>query len=155
MAMNSVPALIVLILVHLSTRKSATQKLLPWMFIYAFCYTERGITVYAHFPKFVASPDGKGGKWKFVSWRVTDKFKNMWARNRTEDLRMRGLATLYLMRSHTEFVLEQLLAWSKNLPHSVLPIIDRLIARSQLQLEQCDQLIRKAHQGNGNRIEAV
>jgi hypothetical protein len=155
MAMNSVATLIVLILMHLSTRKSANQKLLPWMFIYAFCYTEKGITIYAHFPKFVASPDGKGGKWKFVSWKVTEKFQEMWAKLRTEDLRMSGLATLYLMRSHTEFVLEQLLAWSKNLPRSALPIVDILIARSHVELGQWDWLIRKVHEGNGKRIEAA
>jgi hypothetical protein len=155
MAMNSVAALIVLILMHLSIRKSANQKLLPWMFLYAFCYTEQGITIYAHFPKFVVSPDGKGGKWKFVSWKVTNKFETMWAEDRTEPLRMRGLATLYLMKSHTEFVVEQLLAWSKNLPHSARPVIDRLIARSYLELGQWDWLIRKVHEGNGKRITAA
>jgi hypothetical protein len=154
MAMNSVAALIMIILMHLSTRTTPNQKLKAWMFVYAFCYTEKGITIYAHFPKYVISHGGKG-QWKFVSWRVTSKFSEMWGRNGTEDQRIRGLAALYLMRSHTEFLHEQLLTWSKNLPDSALPIIDMLIARSHARLEEYDSLLREAHIGKKNRIGAA
>jgi hypothetical protein len=73
---------------------------------------------------------------------------------------MNGLATLYFIDevsyNHTEFVLEQLLTWSKNLPRSVLPIVDILIARSHVELGQWDWLIRKVHyKGNGKCIEAA
>jgi hypothetical protein len=151
--MNSVAGLIMIIIMHLSTRKSPTQKLLPWMFLYAFVYTERGITIYAHFPKLVVDAAGKSG-WKFVSWKVSEIFASMWTKNGTVELRMRGLAVVYLMRSHTEFVLEQLLAWSQNLPKSAIPIMETLIARAEAEMEVYQKVLRRLHAGVAKRIEA-
>jgi hypothetical protein len=112
--MNSVAGLIMIIIMHLSTRKFPGQKLLPWMFLYAFVYTEKGVTIFAHFPKLVTV--GGVSRWKFVSWKISDTFRHMWdSAEYDEELRMRGLAAIYLMRSHTEFVVGQLFAWSQNL----------------------------------------
>jgi hypothetical protein len=153
LAMNSVAGLIMIIIMHLSTRKSPSQKLLPWMFLYAFVYTEQGITIYAHFPKLVVTADGKS-RWKFVSWRVSNTFETMWKYGTVDmELRMRGLAAVYLMRSHTEFVLEQLLAWSQNLPKSAIPIMETLIARADAEMEVYQKVLRKLHTGVAKRIE--
>jgi hypothetical protein len=124
------------------------------MFLYAFIYTEKGIRIYVHFPKLVVGADTKL-RWKFVSWRLSDIFRFMWTKERgSEKLRMLGLCTLYLMRSHTEFVLEQLLAWSQKLPASARPIMEALIARGEEQREVYQKVLRKLHIGVGKRIEA-
>jgi hypothetical protein len=150
--MNSVAGLLMIIIMHLSTRKSPAQKLLPWMFLYAFVYTEQGITIYAHFPKMVIDADGKS-RWKFVSWRVSKLFRFIWTKTGTVEMRMRGLAAVYLMRSHTEFVLEQLLAWSQNLPKSAAPIMEVLIARAEAEMEVYQKVLRRLHVGVAKRIE--
>jgi hypothetical protein len=145
LAMNSVPALIMFILLHLSTRTTADQPLPPWMWKYAFVYTELGVTIYAHFPKLVVTKDGEA-RWKFVSRKVSEKFRKMWAESASNDLRMRGRAVIDMMRSHTEFLLEQLLSWSKNLPESAVPIMDTLIAKARLEMEDYEWLKKKVQE---------
>jgi hypothetical protein len=149
LAMNNVPALIMFILVHLSTRMTADQPLPPWMWTYGFVYTELGLTIYAHFPKLVKTDDGKW-TWKFVSCEVTKDFQNMWREGEDEELQMRGLAAINMMRSHTEFVLEQLLIWSKNLPKTAVTIMDTLIARAHFEMKDYDWLLEKAREKRAN-----
>ncbi|KIM22267.1 hypothetical protein M408DRAFT_28817 [Serendipita vermifera MAFF 305830] len=141
LAMNSVATLVILILVYLSTRKSKKDPLPAWMFTMSFTYTQYGFVIYGHFPRVEKSP--RGPEWKFVSWQIANRFERVWESDTPNNLRMAGLAVLYELRAHTEFVVKQIGAWSDNLPPSVTPIMERLIAKAHLDMKDYEWLIEK------------
>lgn len=143
LAMNGVAILVLFILMYLSTRErsdSEDKALPPWMYTNSFVYTERGFTIYGHHPKFVS------GKWKFVSWKMSQHFHDVLTWGTSQAGRMRCLAAFFQMRSHTLFVLEQIREWKKNLPESVTPVMKMLIAKAHLDLKDEDWLRQKAEE---------
>lgn len=138
LAMNSVATLVILILIYLSTRKSKEDPMPPWMFTMSFTYSQNGFVIYGHFPK----PHDED--WNFASWRITDIFQSAWENTTEIKVRMSALATLYELRAHTEFVVKQIRTWSNNLPASVAPIMDRLIAKAHLDIGDYLWLMEKA-----------
>lgn len=137
LAMNSVATLIIFILMYLSTRRDTGPNdpdLPAWMFTMSFVYTERGFTIYAHYPKFT------GRKWEFASWKITQNLKDVLSQKASRADRVRCLAAFLLMRSHTLFVREQIKTWSQNLPPSVVPLMKILIARAHLEMVDASTL---------------
>lgn len=119
--------LILLVLMYLDTRRSSSEMMPAWMYLYGLAYDEQGFSVYIHFPKPRVSGDRL--EWDFVSLLLTSKFK---AIDYDRGRRMRALAFLFKIRSHSFFLLEQLRSWASNRSGTVSNL-KKLVARAELE----------------------
>jgi hypothetical protein len=157
LAMNSNPILTIFAIMYLDIRTDVNEGMPPWMWVYALIYTEDGFDVYAHslstgvHPKLIdansegsSRPDAKGPsndapesektQFVFKSTHLLDRYSLVFRQDADHDHRMRALTALYMIRSHTLFVIEQVESWVEKIGQNGGSIMNKLIARAQYEL---------------------
>jgi len=115
--------LIILILYYLDTREHLHSPLPPWLFLYGVEYTETGVNITAHYPSYVF--DGDTGHWELHANLLTKDYFRVFETG-NPILRLRLLAVLLRIRSHSLFVLEQLGKWGR-----ACAVLDVLIKKKE------------------------
>lgn len=104
--------LIILILYYLDTRKQCAAELPRWLFLYGIHYTESGVVVLGHHPRYDFEYDEGKGRWELCSRVLSTDYGDVFVGPQIERLRL--LAVLIRIRSHSLFVLEQLKQWKRG-----------------------------------------
>jgi hypothetical protein len=143
LAMSVGATLNVLTLMHLDTRKDPFDPMPHWMWIPGIIYTEKGYTIYVHHPGVFLDQD-KDWKWKHVSVKLTDTFSQIYpvrARSAKHTSASQAMSTL---RSHAEFVLDQILAWAQTRGNFGEGVMDQFIARSRYDMGELNWVLNAA-----------
>jgi hypothetical protein len=138
------PTLNILTLIHLDTRETARSLMPHWMWLPGLIYTQSGFTIYAHHPGVFADKAKKNWKWKHVSVELSTYFRNTYPTAPDSGLQAQALQTMCMFRSHSEFVSDQMEAWSKIRGHLGGGIMDQFIARSHYDQGHWKWLRKKA-----------
>lgn len=120
----------VLTLVHLDTRKDPLSPMPHWMWIPGIIYTEKGYTIYVHHPGVFLDQEN-AWKWKHVSVKLTEVFSHIYPVDASDGKHASASQALSMLRSHAEFVLDQILAWSQTRGQFGKGIMDQFIAGSR------------------------
>jgi hypothetical protein len=107
--------LILLILYYLDTRKTTIATLSDWLFLYGIEYTEHGVMIHAHHPKYHFYPaPSKSGEWRLVGTLLSEDYSKAFLQGVDPRVRVRLLAVLFRIRRHVIFILDQLKAWDRG-----------------------------------------
>jgi hypothetical protein len=111
------PAMVILILYYLDTRKRVDDPLPSWLFLFGLLYTRFGVEIIAHVPAYqrkhqnqVKSHNGDNPGWRSHSWLLDKQYTSFFDTNPSS--RQYPIAALLKIRAHTHFVLERLREWS-------------------------------------------
>jgi hypothetical protein len=105
-------SMIILILYYLDTRASAHSAIPPWLFLYGIEYTENGLLIRAHAPYY--EHNSQQPHWKFKSLLMATEYESVFVLGKPRSLRLKLLAALLKIRSHSWYVLDQLNAWKRG-----------------------------------------
>jgi hypothetical protein len=147
-AMNSHPILVIFITLYLDIRRTRDEPIPPWMWVYALIYTENGFEVYTHSIStevptekgFEASSESVRAGFRFRSTRFISDYSKVFRQDVKTDHRLKALTLLYMIRSHTLFVVDQVETWAKSREQEGGGMMDRFIARAQYELRKIDWL---------------
>jgi hypothetical protein len=172
LAMNSNPILTIFAIMYLDIRTALNEGMPAWMWVYALIYTEDGFDIYSHSlstgvhrtkskgsgrPDTTASsndaPESEKTQFIFKSSHLSAKYSLVFRQNSGRKTRMCALTVLYMIRSHTLFVIEQVEKWMEKIGQNDGSKVNTFIAKAQYELGNIEWIQEKIERVNAMQEE--
>ena len=116
---NTTPVFNIFILYHLYTRKTASDPIPPWCYLYGIVHSADGFQIYVHYPNF------KNHGWGYKQVLFMDYQGLFTTRPMDKELRIRALANILTIHGHGQYVVRKLSEFQSGYDTFLAGIVSR------------------------------